>query len=128
MSFIGRVAALIVGVTVVLTAACGDPSGQSAPPNVFIDQPSDSLAFTEGDSITFRGHAVDPEDGPLPSSSLSWFSDVDGPMGVGSEIVVSNLSGVGHEVTLLARDSDGVVGSASIRISVRPALESVIER
>ncbi|MDX1675163.1 MAG: hypothetical protein R3314_10255 [Longimicrobiales bacterium] len=124
-----RVAALTVGLAVVLTAAaCGDPTVQSAAPNVFIDQPSDTLGFFQGESITFRGHAVDPEDGPLPSGSLGWFSDVDGALGVGSQIVVSDLSSAWHRITLLAEDSDGVLGSASIRIVVQPAPASVIER
>jgi len=44
----------------------------NSPPVATILTPSASLAWAVGDSIAFSGQAVDPEDGPLPPSQLSW--------------------------------------------------------
>ena len=37
-----------------------------------INTPVTSLTWKVGDSIFFDGSATDPEDGPLPTSSLTW--------------------------------------------------------
>ncbi len=46
-------------------------AGNTAPTAV-IDTPSSSLTWKVGDQIAFSGHATDPQDGPLPTSALSW--------------------------------------------------------
>jgi glucose/arabinose dehydrogenase len=46
-------------------------SGNDAP-TAFVDTPSASLAWRVGDTITFSGHATDPQQGTLPASALSW--------------------------------------------------------
>lgn len=109
--------------------ACDDTTGpQSAAPNVTIEAPSEQFSYQEGEAITFRGSANDPEDGPVPPGQLLWLSDVDGALGNGNEITVSNLSPTGHEVFLIAQDSDGVRGSASVGIVVRADPQSVADR
>ena len=53
----------------------GDPltvtASQGAPSPV-IDTPSSSLAWKVGDTISFSGHATDPQDGTLASARLTW--------------------------------------------------------
>ncbi|HEY7534129.1 MAG TPA: PQQ-dependent sugar dehydrogenase, partial [Nitrospiraceae bacterium] len=44
----------------------------NSPPVPVIDTPSTSLRWSVGQSISFSGHATDPEQGTLPSSALSW--------------------------------------------------------
>ncbi len=41
-------------------------------PTATIDSPSPTLIWKVGDTITFSGHATDPQDGTLPASALSW--------------------------------------------------------
>ncbi|WP_020519000.1 PQQ-dependent sugar dehydrogenase [Catelliglobosispora koreensis] len=41
-------------------------------PTAFIDTPAASLTWKVGDSISFTGHATDPQQGNLPASALSW--------------------------------------------------------
>jgi glucose/arabinose dehydrogenase len=41
-------------------------------PSVQIDVPTAAERFAVGETITLRGSAVDPEDGALPSSALTW--------------------------------------------------------
>jgi glucose/arabinose dehydrogenase/PKD repeat protein len=42
------------------------------PPAPRIDFPTDTDRFSVGQTITLRGSATDPEDGSLPTTSLSW--------------------------------------------------------
>ena len=55
---------------------CGDLSWQhdaaNSAPTAVIDVPSPTLTYSVGDPISFSGHATDPQDGPLPASTLSW--------------------------------------------------------
>jgi glucose/arabinose dehydrogenase/regulation of enolase protein 1 (concanavalin A-like superfamily) len=44
----------------------------NAPPTAVIDSPASTLTWRVGSSISFSGHATDPEDGNLPASALTW--------------------------------------------------------
>ena len=41
-------------------------------PTAVIDTPAADLSFKVGDTVTFSGHATDPQDGTLPAANLSW--------------------------------------------------------
>lgn len=77
--------------------------------------------FTYGSGpVTFQGSAFDPEDGLLPGSNLSWFSDQMGFIGTGSSLTVTldpNGCGSGHTITLEAVDSDGNTSTDVIDVS-----------
>jgi hypothetical protein len=47
-------------------------AGANQPPVPVIDSPPASLTWKVGDTISFTGHATDPEQGTLPASALSW--------------------------------------------------------
>ena len=47
-------------------------AGTNQPPVPVIDTPAPTLTWKVGDSISFTGHANDPEQGALPASSLTW--------------------------------------------------------
>jgi hypothetical protein len=49
---------------------CG--GGGNQPPTPVIDTPAAGLTWKVGDTISFTGHATDPEQGNLPASALSW--------------------------------------------------------
>ena len=53
------------------TASVTVTAGNTAPTAV-IDSPASSLTWKVGDTISFSGHATDPQDGPLPASALTW--------------------------------------------------------
>lgn len=104
---------------VAVFAACDDSSGPASdPPEVTITAPDDGSLFQYEESITFQGSAEDPEDGPLTGDALEWDSDIDGIFGTGGDVTVSDLSAGTHEILLIATDSDGVEGTASIIVVV----------
>lgn len=49
-----------------------DGGGPNIPPSTTIMQPTADLTWSVGDAVGFEGSAVDPEDGELPSSALTW--------------------------------------------------------
>ena len=87
-------------------------------PLVFMLWPEDGSDLTQGDLVSFSGLATDPEDGPLPSESLVWFSDIDGQLGMGTDVLLDAISLGEHEITLRATDSSGMVDTASVNIVV----------
>ena len=67
----------------VATLKVADPAGASSsasvridagntPPKPVITSPAADFHFAVGDVITLQGHASDPEDGELPTASLTW--------------------------------------------------------
>lgn len=71
--------------------------------------------YGPGLPIKFQAQATDPEDGVLSGSGITWFSDIDGFLGKGSDVEFS-LSGppdspcegkVKHKITAMVTDSDG---------------------
>jgi glucose/arabinose dehydrogenase len=49
--------------------------GETAPVPV-IDQPAGTTEYAVGNTVSFAGHATDPQDGTLPPSALSWSADL----------------------------------------------------
>lgn len=91
------------------------------PPAATIISPQDGSSFTEGETITFQGEAVDPEDGRLSGPSLVWTSNIDGQLSTGESLTTNTLSVGTYTITLTATDSDGDSSSASINITVSRA-------
>lgn len=111
----------LVAIALLLATAACDPTGVSSkPPSVTITAPVNPPRYVDGDTITFEGSAVDPEDGPLTGASLIWKSSLDGTLGNGETITVAaiDLTVGSHTITLAAIDSEGVTGSASISVLV----------
>lgn len=115
--YLGVTASLVLAAVV----ACNPTTGvDSEPPEVTITAPLTDARFEQGDTITFKGFAEDPEDGPLTGSALAWKSDIDGPLGSGEELSVAaaDMTSGNHTITLAATDSDNVTGSASTMILI----------
>jgi hypothetical protein len=87
-------------------------------PDVTITSPADGGTSVVGQAVTFSGGAMDSDDGAITGDALVWTSDLDGPIGTGSEFVRSDLSGGFHEITLTATDSEGASGSETITFGV----------
>jgi hypothetical protein len=99
----------------------GDSATISVPnkaPFTAIASPGDGSLTPLGGLVVFNGGATDLEDGPIPDGSLSWSSNVEGPLGTGGSLPVNNLSAGPHTITLHATDSDGAFTEESIQIVV----------
>lgn len=68
-------------------------------------------------AVMLVGRAVDPEDGTLEGDALVWTSSADGDLGTGPSITVA-LSIGAHTLTLVARDSQGKLGSNQVDVTV----------
>ncbi len=89
-----------------------------SPPEVSILSPADQSQFLIYAPITFRSTAVDPEDGKLSGSNVTWSSDRDGVLGNDTLITRTDLSGGLHNITFMATDSKGGSANSSIQITV----------
>jgi hypothetical protein len=103
-------------ITVIVEAGAGFPTAQ-------ILSPANGAGFGAGALITFEGQGIDPEDGALTGSALTWSSDRDGPIGTGNtiDVVLSGPSGNelrAHTITLTVTDSDGRESTHSITVSI----------
>jgi hypothetical protein len=91
----------------------------NTPPTVTITAPADPTTVEVGTSVTFTGTATDAEDGNL-TASLSWSSNLDGPIGSGGSFSTSSLSVGTHTVTASVTDSGGLSGSDNVTVIVTP--------
>jgi glucose/arabinose dehydrogenase len=114
------------------TAALVIWAGNSAP-RPTIDTPSASVLWSVGDVIRFSGSAIDPDDGPLPASALSWslilhhcpadchthpLRDYPGVAG-GAFTTLDHDYPSFLELRLTATDSEGLTASASLALEPR---------
>lgn len=105
---------------------CADKFNQPAPntPPVvtityFTDPFDPTIGIPGGQEIEFVGTAADEEEGDL-SFRLEWSSSLDGPLGMGSSVTVSDLSAGDHQITAQVTDEDGegLVGTASVSLTI----------
>ncbi len=108
-------------------------STSNAPPAATIDAPASTVTYAVGDSISFSGHATDPEDGSLPASALTWtliIHHCPSPGNCHTHTVQSwtgissgTLSAPDHEypstleLQLAAKDSGGATTTSSVQLS-----------
>ena len=119
------VAASLIGWAMISACGSDDGGGQITPPPVVpggptatITGPASGSTYTEGQRVEFRGMATDDEDGMLGDDALSWSSNRDGAIGTGSSLNYNGLSTGTHTITLIATDSDGLRGSATVSVTV----------
>jgi hypothetical protein len=86
-------------------------------PLSLIIYPVSGSSFAENEEVYLFGTATDIEDGPLPESSLTWSSDIDGDLGTGAELAIQLSNGM-HSITLEAIDSEGNVAQDRIIVWV----------
>ena len=89
------------------------------PPTVRIDAPADGASFATDQKINLRGSAFDPTDGDV-SDRATWLLDGQA-IGTGARLLSTQITTQGaHTVTLTFANSAGVVGSASIKLTIGP--------
>jgi hypothetical protein len=82
-------------------------------PQVMIFHPLNGAFVIPSQEIILHGSAHDLEQGALVGDSLVWTSSLDGPLGTGKTLAVSQLSQGRHEISLTAVDADGMTSSAT---------------
>jgi PKD repeat protein len=104
----------------------------NSPPTAVIDTPTAARTWTVGDTISFSGHATDPQDGSLPATRLSWslilhhcatptdchthaVQDFNG-VASGSFSAPDHEYPAWIELQLTATDSGGLADTASVRL------------
>jgi hypothetical protein len=93
-------------------------AGRNTAPVLTITSPADGLAVDEGTAISFSATALDTEEGNL-SGSIGWSSSLDGFLHTGAEFTRSDLSAGAHTITASVTDAGGLIGTASISLTVR---------
>ena len=97
-------------------------SVESKPPQAIIISPDDMASYVSGQQVVLAGEGYDVEDGLLEDSALSWSSDVQGYLGVGTHLAAAGLQSGRHVITLTAVDSDQMEGSATVTVLVDMSL------
>jgi hypothetical protein len=92
------------------------PPPPNTPPAVTITAPGEGEMRTSVEVVSFAGSAIDSADGLL-SAALVWTSDIDGQLGTG-ESFGAVLSAGPHRITASVADSEGLVGLATVNVSV----------
>jgi len=88
------------------------------PLTALILSPDNNSLFIQGDTIDFTGIGFDPIDGILANSSLTWTSSIDGEIGIGTYLSVTNLSVGNHTVTFTATNSLNESVNDTVEITV----------
>jgi len=95
------------------------------PPTVRITAPPTGTEICQGERVTFRGAAWDPDrpDEPLSGAAFVWTTTIgSNPIGTGPVVSTSDLMSGIHTITLTVTDSDGLSGRDSLELHVhRPA-------
>jgi hypothetical protein len=85
------------------------------PLTAVITAPPDGIRHPPTD-VNLVGYGFDPDE-VIPGTALTWSSDIDGFLGSGASLWVALSPGT-HTIMLTATDSQGVVATASIRITI----------
>ena len=65
-----------------------------------------------------EAYAFDPENGSLQGEQLAWSSNLDGPLGTGQWLFLTELRPGTHEITLRATDTAGTVAATTSKVEV----------
>ncbi len=87
-------------------------------PVATIISPSNGSQFDLGATVNFTGSATDLQDGDLTGNDLEWISNVDGSLGYGENLSISDLTQGPHSITLIATDSDDYTGEDDVSINI----------
>jgi len=88
------------------------------PPVLSISGGLDGASLPLNTSIVLDALAFDTEDGTVDGAQVSWVSDLDGPLGSGLQLYVSDLSAGVHRITAVATDTDAMTGTDSVYLEV----------
>jgi hypothetical protein len=124
------------GARVVAATLPVDLPGPRNAPRVDVDDPRPRRQPVNGELI-LHASAFDREDRTVPDDGIRWTSSIDGDIGTGAELRTRDLSPGEHEITASAIDADGLVGTATLVVTVDasvvapragPELEGAVDR
>jgi hypothetical protein len=105
-------------VVVPVTVSVSDVNDPPGP--VRITQPKQAMVFEHDATILLQGNCSDPDERHGQVLTFTWYSDLDGQLGLGRSVQARDLSPGEHRITLEV--SDGlVVRDSSVRIVVNEA-------
>ena len=90
---------------------------ENTPPVVTVLAPATAARVLPGSPVVFTAAAIDAEDGDL-GSRIAWSSSLDGPLGTGPTVTAAALRPGLHTVTARVTDAGGLVGQATVAITV----------
>lgn len=88
------------------------------PPLASVVSPVSGAEVVSGSLVSFSGVGIDLEDGQLGEDALVWSSSLSGTLGIGELLSMRNLPEGTHAIILTVTDSDLMVGSDAITITV----------
>jgi len=95
------------------------------PPTATIMIPGDSTSFALGEAVYFSGEGRNAQGNALRDDQLSWFSDRDGYLGTGANLIRENLSTEWHSIRLVATDDRDLSGRDSVAIYISTESELI---
>ena len=106
----------------------GAESSGNNPPETHILSPDANTTFLEGAPVILHSSGWDIEDLAIEGSDLVWTSNVDGVLGTGRLLIVSDLSVGAHLITVTANDTAGAIDTdqAAIIITGRTLPSTVV--
>ena len=88
-------------------------------PQVVIESPEPDATFEAGEEVWFEGVAFDAQDDDLTSGSqLVWSSDIQGELGKGDYLILTDLKPGKHTITLAATNSMNVSGTGMVVVNI----------
>jgi hypothetical protein len=72
----------------------------------------------QGQTVNLQAFAHDADEGSMPAAMLSWTSSLDGALGNGEQLSVSDLSVGTHALVFKADDGQGGVAGYQVQITV----------
>ncbi len=106
------------GLSATVSAVLNVTVPANSAPAAAITTPGNGQNFTLGSPVTLTGTGADVEDGLLSGSSLVWVSSLNGTLGTGSPLIVTNLTTGTHTLTLSATDKNGLSAQDTRTITV----------
>jgi hypothetical protein len=90
-------------------------------PRLEIVTPRSQSDHLEGGGVLLTGAGYNPQTGGLPGTGFNWHSDVQGPLGTGSRLVVRDLAPGTHRITLRGPTFLGnIVESDPVTVNILP--------
>jgi uncharacterized delta-60 repeat protein len=87
-------------------------------PVISIYHPFNNYHFLHGSTVTLKASAFDYEEGVLNNNRVTWSSSINGSLGIGKTISVSNLSPGTHVISATAIDTTALTTTATIQIII----------